>query len=383
MKKYIILIFVLILVGGSVTGIITMNRKKAQREAQEIYSRATEALVEKKYEEASADLKDALNKAQTPDLKDEIRYELVKILYQQQQFDAIAPHAEKLKKDSDAYWKTQNLLAKIALKNDDLDSAKDIFEQVALFPATKNDGRYGMGLIHYLENEPDKAKRIFDQLLMDAPNAPFITDMKFKLGEVNTINFLSGKPEEDFQIYKVKRGDILFKISTKFRVTVELIMKLNRLRTATLNPNKRLLMPKKEFSLVVDKSTNLMEVFLGGEFFKIYRVRTGRDNWLTPVGDFTILTRVKNPEWTDPKSKKRYAPGDPENELGTRWMAFMGGSIGIHGTIHPESIGGNTSNGCVGMLMPEVEELFAFVPVGTALTIVASNEKTKKYEEVQ
>jgi lipoprotein-anchoring transpeptidase ErfK/SrfK len=111
-----------------------------------------------------------------------------------------------------------------------------------------------------------------------------------------------------------------------------------------------------------------------GEFFKRYRIRTGKEDYMTPLGDFTIETKVKFPKWTNPEDGKFHPAGDPTNELGTRWMAFQG-SIGIHGTIHPDTVGKYASNGCVGMLTQDVEELYDLVPIGTPIKIIGKMTK--------
>jgi lipoprotein-anchoring transpeptidase ErfK/SrfK len=50
-------------------------------------------------------------------------------------------------------------------------------------------------------------------------------------------------------------------------------------------------------------------------------------------------------------------------------MGFQGSSLGIHGTIWPDSIGSYASNGCVGMLKDDVEELYDLVRIGTPILI--------------
>ena len=60
------------------------------------------------------------------------------------------------------------------------------------------------------------------------------------------------------------------------------------------------------------------------------------------------------------------AADDPKNPLGERWIGLTGieGSAvgqeryGIHGTIEPESIGKNTSMGCIRMRNEDVEFLY-------------------------
>jgi lipoprotein-anchoring transpeptidase ErfK/SrfK len=136
-----------------------------------------------------------------------------------------------------------------------------------------------------------------------------------------------------------------------------------------LSIGRRIKIPKVDFAIEVDKSTNSLTLFNYGEFFARYPVRTGRIDYLTPVGEFQIVSKKKDPQWTDPKTHRTYAPLHPENELGTRWLGFQGSSLGIHGTIHPESIGSYASNGCVGMLKEDVEELYDLVRIGTPIRI--------------
>ena len=67
--------------------------------------------------------------------------------------------------------------------------------------------------------------------------------------------------------------------------------------------------------------------------------------------------------------------GSEENLLGTRWMALESADhpeltgFGIHGTWERDSIGSESSAGCIRMLNEEVEELFDLVPRKTIVTI--------------
>jgi lipoprotein-anchoring transpeptidase ErfK/SrfK len=81
----------------------------------------------------------------------------------------------------------------------------------------------------------------------------------------------------------------------------------------------------------------------------------------------------ENPTWTPPdsdwaKDAEPIPPG-PDNPLGTRWMAIYG-TVGIHGTNNPASIGYSVSHGCIRMRIPDVEELFDMVTIGTPVTVV-------------
>lgn len=118
-----------------------------------------------------------------------------------------------------------------------------------------------------------------------------------------------------------------------------------------------------------------MELRVNGRFFKRYLVGTGKFG-KTPGGSYLIEIKIKNPPWTRPADKKIIPFGDPENVLGTRWMSIKADEgtepidgYGIHGTIEPETVGKQSSDGCIRLINSEVEELYAIVPEGTQVTI--------------
>ncbi|KPK98921.1 MAG: hypothetical protein AMJ95_02220 [Omnitrophica WOR_2 bacterium SM23_72] len=121
------------------------------------------------------------------------------------------------------------------------------------------------------------------------------------------------------------------------------------------------------FSIVVDKSQNLLMLKTKEEVFKTYVVATGLNN-STPVGHFKIINKLLNPTWF--KAGVVVPASSPENILGTRWMGFDLPGYGIHGTTEPESLGQHVTQGCVRMRNSDVEELYTIVPVGTEVIIV-------------
>jgi lipoprotein-anchoring transpeptidase ErfK/SrfK len=81
---------------------------------------------------------------------------------------------------------------------------------------------------------------------------------------------------------------------------------------------------------------------------------------------------LPDPVWystLDSGAKEKIQPGDPRNELGTRWIGFKP-AYGIHGTIDPKSIGQAMGKGCVRMNNEDVEELYDLLVVGTPIKIV-------------
>jgi hypothetical protein len=174
----------------------------------------------------------------------------------------------------------------------------------------------------------------------------------------------------------VKRGDSLDRIARRHGTTSELIQKSNEL----MNPNRimvgdRLRVFTGKFSMVGSKSNHDLVITMNGEFFKRYKVGTGRFG-KTPLGSFEIRDKIKEPVWWRPDGRE--VPfGDPENILGTRWMSMRSTGetedlrgYGIHGTWAPESVGTASSAGCLRMINDQVEELFVYIPLGTPITIV-------------
>lgn len=125
--------------------------------------------------------------------------------------------------------------------------------------------------------------------------------------------------------------------------------------------------------VVVDRGTKQLTLYRSGKAVKTYGVAVGSPKYPTPAGSFAIQNMQKDPTWTPPdsdwaKDAKPIGPG-PDNPLGTRWMA-IDGTVGIHGTNNPASIGFSVSHGCIRMRIPDVEELFEIVRVGTPVTVV-------------
>ncbi len=125
----------------------------------------------------------------------------------------------------------------------------------------------------------------------------------------------------------------------------------------------------------IDLSERKLYLYDGdGQVVKTYRVAVGMPAHPTPTGEFRIITKVRNPIWNPPDSAWAAGmgpvPPGPSNPLGTRWMGLNSPGIGIHGTPAPSTIGTAASHGCIRMKIPEAEDLFDRVYVGTPVAIV-------------
>lgn len=121
--------------------------------------------------------------------------------------------------------------------------------------------------------------------------------------------------------------------------------------------------------VVINIPSRTLILYQWGIPVQISRVAVGRPEKPTPVGDFSVLTKQKNPTWTDPDDPTHIVPAGRYNPLGNRWIGIKSGGYGIHGTTKPSSIGHFASRGCIRMKKPDIEALFDKVQLKTPVTI--------------
>ncbi|MEO6867845.1 MAG: L,D-transpeptidase family protein [Gaiellales bacterium] len=125
--------------------------------------------------------------------------------------------------------------------------------------------------------------------------------------------------------------------------------------------------------IVIDRANHKLTLYRAGSVFKTWNVAVGSPQYPTPAGDFQIQSMQMNPTWTPPASDwakdAKITPPGPDNPLGTRWMG-IDGAVGVHGTNNPASLGYSVSHGCIRMAIPDVEELYEIVALGTPVSVV-------------
>lgn len=189
-----------------------------------------------------------------------------------------------------------------------------------------------------------------------------------KIEDLNIKSLFSNIKTKDSISYKIKPGDTLARIASRFNTTVELLKRANGLKSDLILPGKYLKVNRAKFVIEVDKSKNVLVLKkLDGEIIKTYRVSTG-ENLNTPTGTFNIEEKLISPSWY--KIGAVVEPDSPKYELGSRWMGLSITGYGIHGTKDPSTIGKHITKGCIRMRNREVEELYAIVPSGTKVVIV-------------
>ena len=126
--------------------------------------------------------------------------------------------------------------------------------------------------------------------------------------------------------------------------------------------------------LTLDRSTFTLRLWKNLKLAKTYTVAVGQEGLETPEGLYEIQEKEENPTWHVPDSAwagslaGAVIPPGPSNPIKARWMGIFEGA-GIHGTEETSSLGTAASHGCVRMAIPDVEELYDEVEVGTPIYI--------------
>ena len=105
----------------------------------------------------------------------------------------------------------------------------------------------------------------------------------------------------------------------------------------------------------VDRKKLYLIDTVSNKIVKEYIVATGKLDSPTPLGNFKVT------------EKARWGGG-----FGSRWIGLNvpWGRYGIHGTNQPDSIGFNTSAGCIRMRNTDIEELYNIVEYDTNVIVI-------------
>jgi lipoprotein-anchoring transpeptidase ErfK/SrfK len=132
-------------------------------------------------------------------------------------------------------------------------------------------------------------------------------------------------------------------------------------------------------TIVIDTASHYLYLVEGSSRARRYAIAVGKDG-LQYKGAVKVGDKQEWPRWIptkemqarDPAKYGQYAegmPGGGMNPLGARAIYLYANGkdthLRIHGTIAPETIGTDSSNGCFRMINEHVIDLYRRVPVGT------------------
>jgi LysM repeat protein len=211
------------------------------------------------------------------------------------------------------------------------------------------------------------------------------------LSEINQTVVFSNRKFADDRFggtYQVQSGDRLDKIGARNAITSDMLMRINGLSDPRrLRSGAYIKVLKGPFHAVVSKSAFRLDLYLGGlpgsgadvAYVTSFRVGLGKDD-STPLGKWQVEPdrKVKNPVYYSPRGEGVIEADDPKNPLGEFWIGLAGldgdavgkESYGIHGTIEPDSIGKQSSMGCIRLRNEDVAVVFSALVEGKSTVLV-------------
>lgn len=173
------------------------------------------------------------------------------------------------------------------------------------------------------------------------------------------------------RFHKVGRGDSLDRIANRFErelripMSAGLLQVVNQIRNPRrLRIGMRLRIPTDRIRVVIDKSTYSMKVFLGEVMIRLYEVGLGKED-CTPEAELAVAEKQYKPTWTHPDTGEQIPHGDPRHLIGDYFVALSHpdhDGYGLHGTADQESIGTDSSMGCVRMRADDMKAVFSYLP---------------------
>jgi len=103
-----------------------------------------------------------------------------------------------------------------------------------------------------------------------------------------------------------------------------------------------------------------------------FPISVGDQGTETPVGKFSVVDKIKNPESIRKERPDLPAivPPGPDNPMGSRALRLSNGTVLIHGTNRPWGIGTRNTHGCIRLYEEDIARLFGIVDNGTPVVVV-------------
>ncbi|MEE9212010.1 MAG: L,D-transpeptidase family protein, partial [Phycisphaeraceae bacterium] len=186
------------------------------------------------------------------------------------------------------------------------------------------------------------------------------------------------------EVHTVAPGDLLVRVAPRYKVPYQLIEQVNRVNARRIRVGQKLKFIKGPFHAVIYKSAYRMDLFLDGPdgrrvYVTSFPVGLGEGD-STPVGSWIVARGRKtvNPDWRNPRTGKYFAADDPKNPIGEYWIGLKGADestqdlagYGLHGTIEPETIGTESSMGCVRLRPGHIKTIFNTLAEGHSTVLI-------------
>jgi LysM repeat protein len=207
------------------------------------------------------------------------------------------------------------------------------------------------------------AQKILLALIQSFPDSTRSNDAKKLLGDLNISAFFSPAPGPDKTDYVVVRGDSIAKIAIKTKDPAELIFKANGLDSLTIQPGQRLIIPKGQFSLVINTKRGDVTLMNNRDFFRWYKPLEVKLPAKVVLGQFKTREKIA---WSD---GIRVAFGEKKYLGSSRWIVISDSGITLYSETNPQAP--NAQKPSTGIMLgpADMEELFALVAKDTPVNV--------------
>ncbi len=120
--------------------------------------------------------------------------------------------------------------------------------------------------------DPLATRRSYLEFIDAYPDSSKFEEARNRLGALQIALLLSPRATPEKEIYVVKSGDSLTKISHRLKTSQELLAEINHIEGVNLRVGQRLYSVPAQFSAVIDRSASKVIVLKAGEFFTQYPI---------------------------------------------------------------------------------------------------------------
>ena len=208
--------------------------------------------------------------------------------------------------------------------------------------------------------------------------------------------YIPPKPGNDGPVvYIVQRGDTLFRIATRYNVSMSTLAIVNNIMSVDrIYVGQKLTIPvdadgniieldgpvpesgdspfpksnaptptmSKGKQIIIVLSQQRVYAFEDGILIRQFLVSTGLPATPTVQGSFKIHRKVET----------RHMRGPGYDLPNVPWVMYFYAGYALHGTYWHNNFGSPMSHGCVNMRTPEAEWLYRWAPVGTPVLVISS-----------
>ena len=207
------------------------------------------------------------------------------------------------------------------------------------------------------------AAKILIALIQSFPDSIKSGDAKQMLGDLNIQAFFSSEPSPYKTEYIVVRGDSIMKIASKTKTAAELIFKTNSLESMIIQPGKRLIIPKGQFSLLINRKRQDLTLLNNGTFFRWYKPLEVKLPPKIAPGQFKVREKVA---WAD---GARVGFGEKKYLGSSRWIVVNDTGVTLYSETNPQTPNAQKPNTGIMLGPTDMEELFALVTKETPVIV--------------